>query len=136
MKFANPYENETRRTRTTIDIGSVDCAFLKSLHNRKGTLQTTINIILVKLTNELKRRNITSYDPDVYESAITGASINLGVYRSPDADNQSQDKTNSGNERPGTSGLAQSSSGRPSESPDALGAPAKHRSRKGKSTPA
>lgn len=79
--FENPYADvpKTHRTRTTIDLATADKSFMDSLHGRSGTMQTTINILVSKAINELKRIGFGSYDPDRYEYAIAHCAIVLGV---------------------------------------------------------
>ena len=80
ITFQDPYHelSAEQRHRTTIDISGEDKAFLASVHSRRGTLQTTIGILLVKLINALKENGITSYDPDRFERSVTGANLLLG----------------------------------------------------------
>jgi len=40
-------------------------------------LQTTINILLAKLDNELTRLNLTSYDTSAFEYAVANATVTL-----------------------------------------------------------
>lgn len=54
-------------------------AFLTGVRGRTGTTQTTANILLEKIANELKRNGITSYDPDAYELAVGNCIIILGL---------------------------------------------------------
>lgn len=54
-------------------------AFLTGVRGRTGTTQTTANILLEKIANELKRNGITSYDPDAYELAVGNCTIILGL---------------------------------------------------------
>ncbi len=79
ITFENPYINvpPAERTRTTIDIANMDLSKLKRVH--PGTIvQTTINILIRKLVDELERNGITEYAPDEYELAVANCSIALG----------------------------------------------------------
>jgi hypothetical protein len=80
-KFKDPYEflPERERHRTTIDVGGKDKSFLVSCHNRRGTVQVTLNILMSKLIEQLKANGITDYDPERYESAVAGCHIVLAV---------------------------------------------------------
>jgi len=67
---------------------------------KSGTiLQTTINILLKKLCDELERAGITEYAPDAYELAVANCTIVLGgndnVQRSPVKQRPSRNKRNS-----------------------------------------
>ena len=76
-KFKDPYENlpERERHRTTIDVGGKDKSFLVSCHNRRGTVQVTLNILMFKLIEQLKANGITEYDPERYEAAVADCAI-------------------------------------------------------------
>jgi len=84
MKFVDPIDipdklGKTPTTlRTSIVYPASVIAALSALRCRPGTAQTTVNILLIKLTDELKRNGITSYDPEVYERAIADCTIVLG----------------------------------------------------------
>src|SRR5512139_115660 len=109
-RFIDPYDTlpPEDRIRTTIDIAGNRNAFFKSLHNRKGTLQTTINILLEKLYDELQRIGLRSYDPDAYERTIADCCIRCAV-----ADGGTNQAV-AGNDTIGNRGLAPAATGRPS----------------------
>lgn len=81
-------------------------AFLTGVRGRTGTTQTTANILLEKLANELKRNGITSYDPDAYELAVGACTIVLGLHGSP------IERAPSGSEPIGASQTPQGNDGR------------------------
>ncbi len=119
--FTNPYEGLpcAQRTRTTIDVATRDKAFLDSLHGRKGTIQTTINILVQKTIHELRRNNITSYDPDAFESAIAGVVVVLGG-RSAPSNPDTHPETPPRNDDGGAPGVARVPA-RPAQSADPRG---------------
>ena len=77
-QITNPYRDVPDTRRTTINFDRTHCSFIEGVHGRKGTLQATLAILLIKLINELKRNGITSYDPDGYSDAVNGATVILG----------------------------------------------------------
>lgn len=78
-KFENPFRDlpPEERKRTTIDIPLKLESDLQRV--KSGTiLQTTINILLKKLRDELERAGIINYDPEAYELAVADCVIVLG----------------------------------------------------------
>jgi hypothetical protein len=73
----DPYENldENQIVRTTVNISGSASAHLKSLHNRRGTLQATVANLVEKLINALTAHGITQYDPERYEQFINDCVI-------------------------------------------------------------
>lgn len=63
LPFINPYRDvpEANLKRLTTNISKTDWEFIKRIHMVDGVWNTTLNTLLVKLINELKRRNITDY---------------------------------------------------------------------------
>lgn len=112
MKFENPYENmpAEERVRTTIDVSSKTHAFVLGLRGRKGTLQTTINLLLEKLLTTLIEHGITSFDPHEYEHAVANARI---VFPTRDGNAASGNQKPRTNVRRGTRGVAQHSAESP-----------------------
>lgn len=140
--FHNPYAgltlnaNKANRHRTTIDCSRIDVTFLNSLHGRKGTLQTTINLLLVKLITQLKQNGITDYNPNGFEQAVGGCCITLGnkantdniisdndLPRSTEPDQQSYGKTTPRNDDGRVANVARVSAGEDVESPNPHGTP-------------
>src|ERR1035441_269997 len=79
MKYENPYLSTLSREqhRTTIIKPKRLMARLQSVHPQAGVLQTTINILLFKLENELTRLNLTTYDSATFEYAVANATLVL-----------------------------------------------------------
>lgn len=73
--FRNPFEGQDEINRTTLKIPNKFCTDLFKVHGITGGMQTTINILLVKLYDELKRNGITDYDPDRYKQCVSGAML-------------------------------------------------------------
>ena len=59
----NPYGQlpESAKSKVTSDICSKDRGLLANVSVVRGGLQTTINILLSRLCNELRTRNLTTY---------------------------------------------------------------------------
>jgi hypothetical protein len=78
--FKNPYDGMANDDllRTTILVSRKAHGELFQVRPQTGTLQTTINILIDKFTNELKRNGITSYEPELYERACADCTIILG----------------------------------------------------------
>lgn len=75
-KFFNPDES-LDCVKTTCYPSSRRIAYFDGLHNRRGTMQNTINILTKKLEDELKRIGFNDYDPDRYERLVNGLTIQL-----------------------------------------------------------
>jgi len=130
MKYENHWlalPNE-QQLKTSFVIERKIAAQLAGIHGKTGTLQTTVAILLTKLTHELESAGITNYDPTAYEHAIAGCCISLGgVQRSTAssgdarADNAQSGKATNRNVRRRTASLARQSSGA-QESSNATGA--------------
>jgi len=80
MKFIDPYVNlnPDQRHRTTIDISGEVKGKISAIRPQRGTLQTTLNILLDKLTHELTNAGITEYNPALYEQAVADSAVVLG----------------------------------------------------------
>lgn len=79
-QFQNPWENivpPDREHRTSLILSGQAYSFISGVHCRKGTLQTTINILLEKAIQLLKDNGITAYDPDAYERTIVNSTLTL-----------------------------------------------------------
>lgn len=121
MKFIDPIElpdpksgKEVTTLRTSVIYPAHVVATLAGIRGRPGTVQTTVNILLTKLANELKRIGITSYDPDAYESAVTECTLVLRgpvVIPSTGINSSSPAQTPDGNDRPGTLGVGRKATG-------------------------
>lgn len=127
--FKNPYEGIPPADihRTTIEIDRHAHSDLHRCRSRKGTLQTTLNILLNKLTEQLKKHGLTEYDPERYEYAVANATLTLGVHDShnngvrgtvADAGPQAVNR----NDGFGTLGMARPTPGPSVESSDVAGA--------------
>ena len=79
MQYANPYANTPRkeRHRTTIEVPKRLIARLNAVHPQSGVLQTTINILLKKLDDELTRIGLNTYDTAAFEYSVAGAVLAL-----------------------------------------------------------
>ena len=73
----DPYAqlDERQIVRTTINLSGAASSQLKSLHNRRGTLQLTIANLVEKLISSLIQHGITTYDPEQYEAFVDGCVI-------------------------------------------------------------
>ena len=87
--FINPYDKKTSIVitpndpicRTTIEVPRSRHAYIMGTYGKSGALQTTINILIEKLYNELTRNGIgPTFDTDRYAIAVGGCSITLGGY--------------------------------------------------------
>lgn len=80
--FNDPYEDidKWHRTRTTIDVSDEAISAIRSVYPKKGVVQTTINLLIEKLKDELTRCQLKSYDPERYEIAIAQCEIRLGGF--------------------------------------------------------
>ena len=121
-KFLNPYdkknltEHETL-CRTTIEVFRSRHAYIMGTYGKSGALQTTINILIEKLYDELTKHGIgPSFDVDRYALAIADCTLIIGgVQRSPVAipatgtEHPVTVETSKGNDGRGTSAVAQSS---------------------------
>ena len=81
MHLTDPFHHKPHPHRTTIVVPEEELAFLKSLYCRDGVLQHTINTLLYKLINELKRiqHEFSEYDSERYAIAVSGCTIILGT---------------------------------------------------------
>lgn len=64
MKFKDPYADtpDELSSRLSAWVPETDKVFLMGIRPHRGTVQTTINILLKGLIDECKQRGITSYD--------------------------------------------------------------------------
>lgn len=127
--FKNPYEGIPPADvhRTTIEIDRHAHSDLHRCRSRKGTLQTTLNILLSKLTEQLKKHGLTEYDPERYEYAVANATLTLGVHDSHNSGVRgtvadSSPETSHRDVRLGTIRLARPPAGPSVESSDVAGA--------------
>ncbi len=77
MKFENPFESlpDEKLLRTTIKVSREVHGDLFKVHPTSGVLQTTINILLIKIYAELIRHDLRCYDPERYKHAIANCII-------------------------------------------------------------
>ena len=120
LTFDNPYESTppAELLRTTIEIDRKAHGRLYRCRSKKGTLQTTLNILLDRLIQQLDKHGINEYDPERYEHAVSNLSINLGVRgaaSNPPAETSHRDVGH------GTVPLAREATGTSLESSDASG---------------
>jgi hypothetical protein len=88
---------------------------------RKGTLQTTANILIDKLLNELRRSNLSEYDPDRYEVAVANATVRLpdDYYTGSTSPNtEPATETPRGNDGRGVATVARVDTGTPAVAPN------------------
>jgi len=87
--FINPYDKKKSIVvapndpicRTTIEVPRSRHAYIMGTYGKSGALQTTINILIEKLYNELTRNGIgPTFDTDRYAIAVGGCSITLGEF--------------------------------------------------------
>lgn len=111
--------------RTSAVYKAKTSAFLNGVRGRTGTTQTTANLLLEKLYDELVRNGITEYDPDAYETAVGGCKIVLGLHgSSADGDATGSQpacpaETAQGNDRRGTVGVGRPAAGTSNVRPNA-----------------
>lgn len=120
-KFIDPLDvldpktgKEPSQTRTSIVYPSHIMSALVSARYRTGTMQTTVNILLTKLADELKRNGNTDYDPDAYEHAVANCTIILGsavAITAAGPVNASTAKTAGGNDGSRTLGMGRKATG-------------------------
>lgn len=129
--FKNPVLTleEKELQRSSLVLPARVSSFIHSLHTNRNVVQTTIVLLLEKLTIELKKHGITEYDPDRYESAICGASIILG---GTTPDEQPHRQAVGGNDGCGVAAVARVDTRAPAQSPDAASTPARTVGRKTK----
>ena len=74
--FTDPYSGDKKNClRCSIHLGRDDLGFLKSLDPEHHSRATTFGILFTRLIDELKRNNITEYDPQRYRAAIGSLAI-------------------------------------------------------------
>lgn len=78
--FPDPYATlpPDFQHRTSIVVDKRVWAAINTCRGHRGTLQTTINVLLNKLHEQLIANDLTSYDPRRYEHAVLDARISLG----------------------------------------------------------
>jgi hypothetical protein len=116
MTFSNPVNglplDET--TRTTLVAKNKVLSRIKQIYNKSGVPNTTINILLDKLCDELDRIKLDTYDPPTYCAAICGARIILGVPAAKLASSRGPEDPHEaphGNDGRGTSGMVSQAAG-------------------------
>jgi hypothetical protein len=77
VEVPNPSGKLPDVLRTSVEYPRELHGYLYRLRSKAGTTQTTANILLNKLADELKRNNF-EYDPDAYELAVANCTIVLG----------------------------------------------------------
>ena len=121
MNFDNPYHKTLLApsdftVRTTIEVAASRHAYIMGTHGKSGALQTTINILVEKLYEQLRLANIgPSFDRDAFECAVANATITLGSRGKRIATGLTSDgvqfaqsgQTADRNVRPGIAGVAQ-----------------------------
>lgn len=77
-KYQNPYVSE-ETVRFTLDLGKADYTQLKVTRPTQGTVTTTISILISKLCDELRKRNLDDASvSDQFEECV------LGIHLVPD----------------------------------------------------
>lgn len=118
--FSNPWKELSKDAllKTTVDVSRDLISDIVRVHSKQGVLQTTIYLLLTKLVDELKRNDLTEYDPAAYELGVAGCTITFHLPQRSAANvpaaGQQLDgtaKATSGNDGPGSNGLAQSNEG-------------------------
>lgn len=77
--FRNPIEgvSSSDLIRTSIVFSRRTQSAIHKVYTSSGVMQTTANILLDKLANELNRTHLNDYDPSTYKHAIANAFIVL-----------------------------------------------------------
>lgn len=78
--FINPYKDAEKTCRLVSDVLERDFNFIYAIRpmKRGGTLQTTINLLWSKLTNELRKRGITNFSHvEQFEHFIANCELRL-----------------------------------------------------------
>lgn len=68
---------QDQRARTTIEMPRKTEAQLKQYEPKTGVLQTTISILIQKLSDELTKSNLTAGDRAAFQHAVANATFRL-----------------------------------------------------------
>lgn len=115
--FLDPYADlpDAEVHRTTIVCSKRDWAFISGIHGRKGSFQCTVYILITRLIQQLKEKGITDYDPERFESAVSGLTVSLadgsGTGGTPPNDKPEHHEAASGNDGRRATGVVQPSPG-------------------------
>lgn len=124
LEITDPFLDVPRRnkTRTTIMVPNTIISRIKRVDPKTGVLQSTINVLLDKLANELDRNRLNEYDRESYAFGLVHSSLTL-ARRSPAINSPSGSVTSltvqasSGDDGRRTSSVAPEAE-RPSQSPN------------------
>jgi hypothetical protein len=131
MKFENQYADvpKDQILRTTVEIPLTVTAQIKAIEPKTGVLQTTISILLTKLTDELTRIKLQPGDRQAYQHALAnctlcldGGSGSTAAVAPAGKKSARPGKTPSGNDRRGAVSVARTPA-RAQESHDVAVAP-------------
>lgn len=123
--FPDPYEKlpVEQQHRTSVVTDKRIWSIINSCRGHRGTLQTTINILLHKLHEQLERNSLNSFCPREYEYAILNARLELAVLPRS-AEPTPAPETVDRDDGRGTPEVARGAKGRGHKSTDARGASA------------
>ena len=79
QSYTDPYDKLPKKDKLTTSITTAreDHAFLFSLFPNRSVVQTTLNILLARLVEELKANGFKHYDPERYQHSIARCRIDL-----------------------------------------------------------
>jgi hypothetical protein len=100
-EFKNPFLDVPKEevTRSTLIVPHKIQAIIKNFEPKDGAIQTTISILLQKLTHELSTSGIETADRNAYHRAVSNCTLTLGgvtttdTKRSPTAKSPTRSKS-------------------------------------------
>jgi hypothetical protein len=107
VKFQDPYAGlpDERTSRINANVPTEQYKMLQRIRTERGTIQTTTNILLEKLFNELESRGITDFTRvDDFESFVVNCRLTLPTGTSDRSGNpavRTEDETNGPDDRGG-----------------------------------
>lgn len=129
-KFINPwYVVDLRQSgeeihKVTIRLPKRINAFFNGVHGGpEGTLQTTVNLLLLSLYERLTKSNITSYNPRSFEQCVLDSAATIaaganGCERSPAPESQPVCQAVGGDDGRGVASVAPTAPSSDIQSPD------------------
>lgn len=77
MEYKNQFADvpPSERCRTTIELPRKTESTIKKYESKTGVLQTTVSILVTKLTDELTKSNLSDGERDRYQHAVASATL-------------------------------------------------------------